>query len=167
MISFGSQHKAISRPTSIAGVSPCDKHTYTHTHTRHVCAHAHRQTHPRMHSSQFVLGSPSPHQPARYRHSHVLTATEHHPHSACASLISGTTADGYRFKQAQRKKRRQSWGFSRRVMAGREEGGDGGGGGGLVIPHHQGGFSQLSQVHRDTHGVRIFSEIIIIIIPHT
>lgn len=44
MISFGSQHKAVPRPTSIAGVSPCDEHTYTHTPDTCVRTHTGRHT---------------------------------------------------------------------------------------------------------------------------
>lgn len=38
-----------------------------------------------------------------------------HTHSACAFLISATTGDSYRFKQAQKKKCRKSRSFSKRV----------------------------------------------------
>lgn len=57
--------------------------------------------------------SPPPSIPClRTTDTHTCSVTEHHPHSACAILIAGTTGDSCEFKQAQRKKCRKSLCFS-------------------------------------------------------
>lgn len=126
MISFQSQHKGFPQPPSITQASTHDRYTHinTHVHTN-VHAHAHTCTYilelahmtdrhpPFSHSNHFLVCFPTRILP-KYGHSHVLMVTEHHPRSATAILITGTTGDSCGFKQAQRRKCRKSLSFFKR-----------------------------------------------------